>query len=269
LEGWTNGSEAPLPTLQAAGGPDGAGDAFLQLTSIGGFGPGSHLAAYNEQANWIDDIGALGAVAVSVDMMSPVTSSSLEMRLVLFGPVNPVSPTNLNRRWTSTVAAAVPNDGVWRKYSFSLAEADLTRVQGTDSYDAMMADVLRVMLRHDAGSPSATGTAIAAMIGIDNVQFLPAPGDANLDGHVNGLDYLIWAANFGDDPSDDPPGSPENGDFNDDGVVNGLDYLLWAGNFGMGPNDAVAVPEPGTCALLVMGVMILSSRRRREGNHSR
>jgi hypothetical protein len=107
------------------------------------------------------------------------------------------------------------------------------------------------------------------MIGIDNVQFLPAPGDANLDGHVNGLDYLIWAANFGDDPSDDPPGSPENGDFNDDGVVNGLDYLLWAGNFGMGPNDAVAVPEPGTCALLVMGVMILSSRRRREGNHSR
>ena len=57
-----------------------------------------------------------------------------------------------------------------------------------------------------------------------------APGDANFDGKVDGLDYLVWAENFGDDPADDPPGSPENGDFNDDGVVNGSRLsLAWAG----------------------------------------
>jgi hypothetical protein len=33
------------------------------------------------------------------------------------------------------------------------------------------------------------------------------PGDGNGDGHVDGVDYLIWAGNYGDNPADDPPGS--------------------------------------------------------------
>jgi hypothetical protein len=89
----------------------------------------------------------------------------------------------------------------------------------------------------------------------------PTPGDANGDGHVDGLDYLIWAGNYGDDPADDPPGSPGNGDYNNDNVVDGLDYLTWAGNYLQGPNDGVAVPEPGACALLVMGGLMQLSRR--------
>ena len=79
---------------------------------------------------------------------------------------------------------------------------------------------------------------------------------------MDGLDYLLWAANFGDNPADDPPGSPFNGDFNCDLVVDGLEYLIWATYFGTGPNDAVPVPEPGAYALLVMGMVALSSRRR-------
>ena len=55
--------------------------------------------------------------------------------------------------------------------------------------------------------------------------------DGNLDGFVNGLDYLIWVSFFGDDPAQDPPGSPQNGDYNNDGVVNGLDLVLWASEF--------------------------------------
>ena len=85
-------------------------------------------------------------------------------------------------------------------------------------------------------------------------------GDGNLDGVVNGLDYLTWAANFGDNPADTPPGSPENGDFNDDGVVNGLDYLVWAGNFGAG--GATVVPEPASWLLLAFGGALLIGRRR-------
>ena len=91
---------------------------------------------------------------------------------------------------------------------------------------------------------------------------VPTPGDGNGDGKVDGLDYVIWAMNFDDDPADNPPGSPVNGDFNDDGVVNGLDYVTWAINFGQGPNDTAAVPEPGTFGLFVVALKLLWSRWR-------
>jgi hypothetical protein len=86
------------------------------------------------------------------------------------------------------------------------------------------------------------------------------PGDGNGDGK----DYLIWAGNFGDDPAQDPPGSPANGDFSDDGVVDGYDYLIWAINFGQGPNDGIAVPEPGSLSLLVLGYAAVAFSRRRD-----
>jgi hypothetical protein len=87
-------------------------------------------------------------------------------------------------------------------------------------------------------------------------------GDGNLDGMVDGLDYLLWAANYGDNPANDPPGSPGNGDYNDDGTVDGLDYLSWASNYGAG--SATAVPEPAACATALFGLIALlaASRRR-------
>ena len=62
---------------------------------------------------------------------------------------------------------------------------------------------------------------------------MPSPGDANGDGHVDGQDYLAWAANFGAHPG--PDADVSDGDYNDDGWVDGLDYIIWASNFGAGP----------------------------------
>ncbi len=102
------------------------------------------------------------------------------------------------------------------------------------------------------GGPNAGGR--DAFLAKYNVPVPLTPGDANGDGHIDGYDYLVWAANFGDDPANDPPGSPANGDYNNDGVVDGLDYIAWASNFGQGPNDATAVPEPGALVLLLVGI---------------
>ena len=85
------------------------------------------------------------------------------------------------------------------------------------------------------------------------------PGDANGDGHVDGLDYLEWAANYATHPG--PDGDQSDGDFNDDGWIDGLDYLLWAANYGQGPLDAVAVPEPGGWVLLLTGGVWIIRRR--------
>ena len=89
------------------------------------------------------------------------------------------------------------------------------------------------------------------------------PGDGNGDGWVDGLDYLLWAGNFGTNPGAD--GDISDGDYNDDGAVNGLDYLLWAENFGT-HSSSTAVPEPTSLAAGLLGLIALASiGRRRAG----
>ena len=76
------------------------------------------------------------------------------------------------------------------------------------------------------------------------------PGDANGDGVVDGLDYIIWAEHFGEMDPPDALDGPADGDFNNDAVVDGNDYLIWAANFGSGGAVNV-VPEPAGWLLLV------------------
>ncbi|MEZ6073502.1 MAG: hypothetical protein R3C10_25305 [Pirellulales bacterium] len=52
------------------------------------------------------------------------------------------------------------------------------------------------------------------------------------------------------------------GDANGDGVVNGLDYLVWAENFNGEP--ATSVPEPACAALLVVAMCTCASCRQRK-----
>jgi hypothetical protein len=89
------------------------------------------------------------------------------------------------------------------------------------------------------------------------------PGDGDGNGVVDGLDYLVWAGHYGDNPAADPPGSPGNGDYDNNGVVDGLDYLVWAENYGSG--TATAVPEPASLAtalLALVGLLAAPGRRR-------
>lgn len=178
--------------------------------------------------------------------MVPLLSNPLEMRLVLFGP------TTTDNRWTSTNAAIVPNDGIWRNYVFPVAEADLTFVPltaSTDTYGDMISSVLRVMLRHDEGEPSKKGTAIEATLGIDNVELIELPDSADFDGDgmVDGGDFLTLQRGF-------LTGTTfAEGDANHDNLVNGDDLAVWENQFGsLGPLVAVSsVPEPQTLSLMI------------------
>jgi probable HAF family extracellular repeat protein len=82
------------------------------------------------------------------------------------------------------------------------------------------------------------------------------PGDANLDGTVNGADLNIVLSNF------DKTGMDwAQGDFLGNGTVNGADLNIVLSNFNqtLGASIGGVVPEPGTFGILVFGAVALSA----------
>jgi T5SS/PEP-CTERM-associated repeat protein/autotransporter-associated beta strand protein len=69
----------------------------------------------------------------------------------------------------------------------------------------------------------------------------PATGDFDLDGDVDGRDFLEWTAAFGE---------TSDADADNDGDSDGADFLAWQQQFGSPPPPAAAVPEPLTSGIL-------------------
>jgi hypothetical protein len=149
-------------------GQGGAGDRYLRLVSTGGFGQGSHMACYNP-VQWAGDYTAAGVTSVAVDFKNE-GATTLEMRAVMFGP--------LGSRWVTNSSIVLPPDGIWRRFVFSLSEANMVQVLAGDTYQQVMSGCARFMFRHDPDAPSATGVPVVATLGIDNVTAL---GPANVN----------------------------------------------------------------------------------------
>jgi uncharacterized repeat protein (TIGR03803 family)/autotransporter-associated beta strand protein len=113
------------------------------------------------------------------------------------------------------------------------------------------------------------------------------PGDANLDGLVNGADFTILAANF-----NQPVHGWDQGDFNYDGLVNAADFTDLAANFNQSVSGAAVsggdiealdafaaanglplptfanVPEPASVGMIVMAGFGILRRRRRSSRQA-
>ena len=94
-------------------------------------------------------------------------------------------------------------------------------------------------------------------------------GDANLDGHVDLLDFNVLATNFGAQG-----GGWAAGDFNEDGNIDLLDFNLLASHFGQdlqpAPNmltlgfGGASVPEPAPAMFFTsLGMLSLARREKR------
>lgn len=84
------------------------------------------------------------------------------------------------------------------------------------------------------------------------------PGDYNLDGVVDGGDFLVWQREFGQ--------SGSNADGDGSGTVDAGDLAIWREHFGATASSSVsAIPEPSTLALgsVLGGLAALAGRRRR------
>lgn len=173
MDNWTGSS----PSL-ALGGPGGATDQYLRLQSGPGFPP--KMAAKN-QTQWTGNYLAAGVDVLTIQLANFGTAD-ISLRAAIFGP-------SLNE-FTSTNFQTVAADGVWRSYTFSLRQADLTAVGSGNDYALAMSNVFNFMFRHDPGSPNGSGDMpnFTGIMGMDNVQAVPEP--ATLGAIVLGL--LGW-----------------------------------------------------------------------------
>jgi hypothetical protein len=88
-----------------------------------------------------------------------------------------------------------------------------------------------------------------SMLALAHNYQLATPGDFNLDGRVDGHDFLTWQQNY-------PTLSGATlaqGDANGDGIVNGKDFLIWQQHYQ--PLAGTIVPEPAALALLLLAAV--------------
>jgi hypothetical protein len=182
LQGWGGGSSY---ANRASGGPAGAGDRYLEIDSLG-----FALGAFNT-AQWSGDYAAAGVASVSFDLdnFGPDTVS---LRIMIFTP-GCAGGAGACTAWTSTNATVLTSGSGWLTSSFSLTEAEMTRVLGTDSFITTLQNVERLLIRHDDGAPSPPGGTVPvvdAVLGVDNV--MPEP--SALAGLVAGVLLLagLW-----------------------------------------------------------------------------
>ena len=96
----------------------------------------------------------------------------------------------------------------------------------------------------------------------------PVPGDTNSDGVVNLDDWTVFKANFAMDTAALTPNEQTtSGDFNHDDLIDLADLVVFRNVYdaanGAGASASLgAVPEPGSLAILSVGVIGLLRRRR-------
>jgi len=164
LQNWSGGSS---PTNIATGGPAGTGDRYLRISATSNFLGTFNLVQWS--GNYV--LAGIDQVSMNLNNFGP---NAVSVRIMLFTPGCNAGATGCTA-WTSTNATTLVSGSGWVSASFSVKEANLTRVLGSASYSSSLANIERLLIRHDSGTPTPPGSGefVSATLGIDNV--LPEP----------------------------------------------------------------------------------------------
>jgi hypothetical protein len=181
------------PFVMPNGGPAGAGDQFLVITSVGcppsgcvgnpgsppGSGtPGVNLTAFNAFGQWAGNYLSIAGISMYLENLG---STTLNIRLEVEDP--PGSDSILS----TTDAVLAPGSG-WQQFFFPTADLSdwSANVDGSfglppadAAFDLMNATVLRII---NAPTDTSDFSPIAAQLGVDDIAAVPEPASILLLG---------------------------------------------------------------------------------------
>jgi hypothetical protein len=171
------GSPPPstLPVNVPTGGPAGAGDNYLRLTSTGSDGAGGRLVGIQYQHQWAGNYLAAGITAIRMDVQN-FGQTDLYLRLLFADPLNG-PPQN---EAVSTTPVFLPVGSGWRSVTFPVGTSFLTPDVGSVAAALTNATEFRIYNNAGLGLPSR----VAGSLGVDNITatVIPEPATWTLFG---------------------------------------------------------------------------------------
>jgi hypothetical protein len=165
------GGTPPVPpTRIPTGGPAGVGDGFLQITAIGGEGPGSRLVAINT-AQWAGDYLAAGINAISMDLQNQ-SPTELVIRLLFENPLGG-PPTD---EGITSFGAVLPANSDWMHFVFPIRPSDLEAEIG--DMNVLLSNVTLIRIIHSVEPDDADP--VTAQLGVDNIGVTLVPEPATI-----------------------------------------------------------------------------------------
>lgn len=160
--GWATGPTDPSPPANIAnGGPLGAGDRYMLLTSSGSQSVGGKLVVHNS-AQWSGDYTAAGVTVIRMNLNN-FGATNLNIRLLFEGGANTAVTTN---------AFNIAAGSGWVTAVIPIAATDLTALAGSSAN--ALASTFRFRIFHGA-TPTFPPAPIVASLGVDNINAVPEP----------------------------------------------------------------------------------------------
>jgi hypothetical protein len=169
LQGWDNGGAGAPPVLNInTGGPAGVNDNFMQVTSVGGTGPGRFLTVFN-RSQWLGDYITTGVSAIEMDLRN-LGTVNLTIRLAFKDGTGPGAAGYLSQGFSLAAGSG------WQHFVFSINQATMTAVGAPAPFNSFFSTGLgEARIINEAGTGNLNGDTVVAQLGVDNIHAVPEP----------------------------------------------------------------------------------------------
>ncbi len=170
LDNWTDGHLGSNVLNVSTGGPNGAGDGYLQVSS-GALGGAQRMITFNRM-QWTGNYIAAGVGSVSMELKNFGTTT-IPIRITLRDSTGGATDPG----YSTLNAFSLPADGQWHLAKFNLTASDLKAINTTTPLSTWLTNVLDFRLLSST-APATIGDAISARIGVDDITAGPPPPTA-------------------------------------------------------------------------------------------